>query len=171
MRYLLLAVLLSSSAANAATEFANINQGDVRVGGSLGVGYSTYSSTIVSVNPYAQYFFADNVAAGLDVDMFFSNNESSYGVGPVLSYYFWNSEKWAAYIEQKFKYFTSEVHDQSLLKTDPYWRTYTTLGANYFFAPYAALGPAFTYSRYLTGEHYDSQEGVFDLTANFSIYF
>jgi hypothetical protein len=161
-----------SIAAVAATESANINRGDIRIGGGVGIGYSTYSSTIVTVSPLVQYFVADGFAVGLDTDYSFSKREDIFAAGPIASYYFWTREAWAAFVEQRFKYHTSKMYGPSSYETKPYWSSTSSLGANYFMSKYVAIGPALTYFVRLNQiEGQEDTGSAISLTGAISVYF
>lgn len=173
MKNIVFALLLCFAAISArgATDLANINQGNIRLGGGVGVGYSTYSSTIVSVSPLFQYFVADGFAVGLDTDLMFSKNYDTYAAGPLISYYFWNREKWAAYLEQSFKYFQERNYRPDVLSADPYWVSTSTVGANYFFTPYVAIGPKLSYSIDMQERANDERLSTVNLTGHISVFF
>jgi hypothetical protein len=50
----------------------NIQQGNISVGGNLGMGYSTYSQAIYYVNPTAEFFVLNRLSMGGTVESSFS---------------------------------------------------------------------------------------------------
>lgn len=81
------AVLLTS----VSSTFAQTDKGDWLVGGTLGF-TTTKGNSNFNLSPSAGYFFADNFAAGANVDLKFGKlgdvKSTEFGIGPFARYYF-----------------------------------------------------------------------------------
>jgi hypothetical protein len=89
MKKTLLFVAMFFSLANAA--LAQTEKGNGLIGGNLELNTSEDNSAII-VTPMAGYFFADNFAAGANLDINYEktgdNKVTRFGVGPFARYYF-----------------------------------------------------------------------------------
>ena len=99
-QFLLVATLLLglSRSVEASNVNANINYGNVTVGGGFNLSFNTVGGTQFFVSPRAQYFLADNFAIGgaASYSISSSNNYGGSGVfsaGPDITYYFWSQAK------------------------------------------------------------------------------
>ncbi len=131
----------------ATTEMPNINKGNVAVAGSLGLAYSSYTGAIYFLNPSAEYFVLNSFSVGGTVQSTISKHSRSFGMGPSLSYYFWQNKKWASYIGAGALYTTVRTENISNQYTavSQYWSANGTLGLNYFLTPSVSFGPVFNY--------------------------
>ncbi len=75
----------------ARTGLAQTQKGDGLVGGNLELNTAKNNSTI-NISPMAGYFFADNFAAGANLDINYQKQGelklTSFGIGPFARYYF-----------------------------------------------------------------------------------
>jgi hypothetical protein len=140
-------------------EFANIDQGNYRTGGSINGGYSTYAVGSTTFSPLFEYFFLNRLALGVSAYYTTSGAASSLSLGPMVSFYFWQHEKWTLYAEQRFAYATSTT-------ASPIWSSHSGLGFNYFFVRQVSLGP-----QVILFKNLDEIGFQFTTTVTFSIYF
>jgi hypothetical protein len=156
--FLCMSVFLTSSV-SVADEFANIDRGNYRTGGSINGGYSTYAVGSLTFSPLFEYFLLNRFALGVSAYYTTSPALSSITVGPIFTYYFWQNEKWTAYCEQRFAYAFSTT-------TNSIWSSHTGVGINYFFIRQVSLGPQIILFKNLNDIGFS-----FTTTATFSIYF
>lgn len=162
----------SSGASNSASasSIANINQGDIGLGGAFGWTQVEGVGNFLSLSAPIQYFIMDHLSVGGEMNLSRSNVGPSWsaGVGPAATYYFWTQDKMAAYGSEALTYqYTSS---QNGAQVNPAWRSTTSLGMNYFLAPTLALGPALEYSHRWNGSS-TSNRNVVAMTGNFKLYF
>jgi hypothetical protein len=69
-----------------------INHGDVMVGGSVGLSYSTYSRLSLELTPALEYFIGDRLSIGGTAGIWLSESVRSYTLGPSATYYFWRAD-------------------------------------------------------------------------------
>ena len=159
MKQLLLIALFLTPSITFADEFANIDRGNYRTGGSINGGYSTYAVGSTTFAPLFEYFLVDHFALGVSAYYTTSSSTNSITVGPIFTYYFWQFEKLTLYAEQRFDYASSST-------SSPIWSSYTGLGINYFFIRQISFGPQLILFKNLNDIGFQ-----FTTTASFSIYF
>lgn len=143
----------------------NINQGNFEISGSVGLGYSTPSGFLAQLNPTFRYFIFKHFSFGITGDVNASQVGTAWSGGPSASFYFWNSERWAAYLGEDVTYTFSNYLE---LDSSP-WESYSKLGFNYFITREVAFGPALVYSHNLgDGSAYP---GDLTMLASFGLFF
>ena len=147
------------------SKLKNINQGNWEVGGNLGIGYSSISGTIIDTNPRFQYFFIKNLSFGATVEYDRSSKSERISIGPSMSYYFWESGKWATYFGQNIvwsKYSGNYLNGSSKAIGQ------SSIGVNYFVFPSVALGFNLKNAYALDSGYFDDH---FVLKGEFLVYF
>jgi hypothetical protein len=159
----------SQMAALSPPKIANIQKGNVQVGGSLGFSHYNSGGTSASsyyFDPQAEYFVMDRLSVGGSISfMGQSGNYSytSYGLGPSLSYYFYESGPMAAYVAQAIEF--NKISDQ----TETFVRGRSSLGIKYFIVPQVAFGIDLS-TRYDLGSR-SNMSSLTILGGNFSFFF
>ena len=130
----------------------NINQGNLVLSGTLGLGYSTYSHFSYSVSPMAEYFVLDRLSIGGSTRSSGSSLQRELGVGPGFSYFFWSNQNWAAHTGAGALYLTTLHLGDDRSRFTNHWEVYAKLGLNYFFHQAVSFGPQIFYKRYIGAE-------------------
>jgi hypothetical protein len=146
---------------------ANINQGNMELGGTIGASYSRIGGAYFETSPTIKYFIIKNLALGITGYWSSSGGTAYADLGPAVTYYFWRGEQWAAYVGEDALYNISQNTMYYLSgERRPAWQSRTSLGTNYFITPEVAFGPRLIYTTNFTG----SEEGFFTLLGSFSVY-
>ena len=165
MKYFLLVVCLSlglSFSALASNPNANINKGNISVGGGLDLNYNTVSGTSFFVNPKAEYFIADNLSLGGSVSYTVFGSAGYITFGPAISYYFWSQEKLATYVGGDLL-INGGANSTNNLTFDG------NVGLNWFIVPTVAFGPALLFSHMFTSPDSSATSNYY-LLGTFSIF-
>lgn len=147
MRILLSAVLLLVSAH---AEAGKINQGDWETGGGFNLTHTSRQSSRITpatkntsffVYAQAQYFFIDQLSAGLDAGYARSGSAfDSTNFGPVVTKYLWVDDKIAPYVSMLPIQWNHVRGGGTSLSSS------ARVGAKYFLTDSVAVGPAFEFS-------------------------
>jgi hypothetical protein len=155
---------------------ANINKGNMEVGGSGTLGYSTVGGFLTYLTPTLKYFFIDKLAIGGSLVSEIWSSQVLFRLGPSASYYFWSNKNWADYVGAEVLYSlnrrTGSYDDTNESST---WAADARVGANYFITREVAFGPALIYTRYFdfvrySDRSYDYTSWGVQILANFSVY-
>lgn len=157
---------MTTTAPQVFTTSANLNKGNIQIGGGFSftdsAGISTYT-----IDPQVEYFVMDSLSVGGRLLYFgergSANPFNGYGVGPSASYYFYKDGPIATYIAQSFSFVKLSNSD------DTYSRGATSLGVKYFAVPQVAFGVALT-STYNTAQNMSAVPTT-SLGGNFSFYY
>ncbi|MEZ4871441.1 MAG: hypothetical protein R2827_04175 [Bdellovibrionales bacterium] len=133
---------------------ANYEQGTKEFGGSINIGKSDTSGTIIQLSPRAQYFIVDNLALGLEIDYLKSDNEEELGIGPSATYFLNFDERFVPFISQNilYKNYSGPYADG----VDGLYAT-TSIGLNYPLSENTALSIAYQKLYSLEGDQ-DAEE-------------
>lgn len=160
MRAIFIAVLFALGSASIA-QAANVNEGNWEVGGGWDLSRSS-GRTSFTVRADGQYFFADQLSAGLDTSYYHSGAYDAYSLGPVVTKYVWADEKLFPYLS---------MLPIALNKSGSY--TYASsrarVGVKYFFTDSVAFGPAAEYTHYWESDRMRSSD-AFSFLGLFSIH-
>lgn len=156
----------------ASNGIANINKGNIEIGGSFSISKNNNeSSTNYYLAPSVEYFFVDNISIGGTLSLSGlsggkSTDYSSYGIGPSASYYFFEQGTTAFYLSQSvtFNKWTNDGETSSLNVGN------TSLGIKLFMVPQVAFGIALSTS-YAIDSTKDQYINSTALGGSFSFYY
>jgi hypothetical protein len=129
----------------------NIRQADLQIGGSLSLsynyvaanttfGYSASKSSSATFTPSLEYFVIDGLSIGGTFSYYANSSQGNGSIisfGPSGTYYFATLDKAAFYIRANPIYSANSFAPTTL----NYFGLHTTIGMNFFFNPYIAIGP------------------------------
>lgn len=165
-------MLFIANIANAATTSANINQGNVQVGGSISFSntWPTRGDSVAVFNTDipVEYFFVDNFSLGGSFGLTHVSagnlDYTVFSVGPSATYYFLVQDRLTPYAGASLLYTHNDTDDG-----DNYLQPSAKFGVNYFITPSVAIGPSVRYTHTFRDDNRVDFNGV-SIFANFSIY-
>lgn len=156
--------------ASIAAHAANINRGNVAVGGYLTLTRAFPNAAqrgyfSVGLSPSAEYFFMDHWSLGGTGNFSYSKSDNSssytyYGIGPSTTLYFYTQESWAVFTGLSLTY----NHYQRATST---YDLSPRLGLAFFLNPAVALSPEVRFVHRFYDESYGTVDG--DDTLQFGV--
>ena len=116
-----------------------IHQGDMSIDASFNAEYTSEIGLNLRADLSYQYFFADKISAGVVYKQTYNSYYNQLSVGPKITYYFYEGDRWAFYasqdlVQNKLKY------DGGFLRERTFLSASTSFGADYFLTPNIAIG-------------------------------
>ena len=180
MKKVLFATIMMVSA-SAALAQGNINKGDVLVGGNASFSAQKegdYKSTTIGLAPNAGYFFINNLAGGLRIDLTSTNSDfsltesksSEFSIAPFVRYYFLPStQKLNLFADASFGFGQYKSESGTVKSESNFNQVGIMAGPAVFLTPATALEFAlgFTSSKY---EGAEDRESVFGFKIGFQVH-
>ena len=150
----------------------NIMKGNYQVGGSAQ--FTLFENNkYLSLAPRFEYFLIDKLSLGLNLSTGWSDNSSStshsYGIGPRLTYFFYEHSNWAFKIAEEIKVNRSKYDSNFYNLKAKYIDSTTVLGASYFFNSNVALGTELYYRHSWYDDTYNEENST-GVLVDFSIF-
>lgn len=121
---------------------ANINQGNVEIGGVATVNHTrsrSLGTTSFQIGANAQYFLVDHISVGAELDYAHASSFNIYSIAPAASFYFAVQDQMAPYVMVK----PLELYDSSSARLN--LSSGLRLGVKFFLTDSVAFGPALNY--------------------------
>ena len=160
--FILLTIFVGTSVfAEEANFTPNLLLGNYSIGGAITLQKETSANTsdvtYFDVDLGSEYFVQDTFSVGLAFSLSTITAKDTTGLlGPAASYFFWQSDRLAAYIHAAYQFGLSDATVKSKLNVK--------LGLDYFVTPSVAIGPSiFTnhyYSHYVDFDRYGIMIGI-----------
>lgn len=161
------ALILSGQ--NSFAKNKSIYRGNWEVSGGFGAEYKDGLGLYLRASPAGKYFLIDRLAVGLSSSLFLSGTLSNVGVGPEVSYYFYETEKMAMYFSQGLQYAEARFLGNNKDQFSSF-SSKTSFGMAYFLNENVSFGPELTYTTYFN-EELNNQLADYGINDEFSFMF